>query len=329
MSAGPLAIRADAGPGIGAGHVMRCIALADAWRRAGGQVDWFCRPLPPLLDDLVRARSTRHLIDGDWSAISTWSRHHPGAWVCIDGYQFAAGPSVVRAAGGRALVLADDARWRGDAADAVLNQVVGAEQLRYEVGPETLLMLGSRYCLLRDEFISLTPKPLSPRVSRVFVSFGGDDAQGQAIRVIDRLAPRYASIHFDATTGVMSSGVSRPTHPNVTWHSSADLSALMHAADAAIVAAGSVCWELAYLGVPAVVMVVADNQEPIADGLHAAGAARSLGWFNRAGDEDLEAAFESILDQAPRTEMSTRGKQLIDGKGADRVVYALRRGAVA
>lgn len=331
MSAEALAIRADAGPGIGAGHVMRCVALADAWRRSGGHVDWFCRPLPPMLNAVVESRSSNvhPVADDDWSEIASWCRHHPRGWVCIDGYGFAAGPAHVRAAGGRALVVADDQRWSGYECDALLNQVVGAERLRYAVRPGTLLMLGSRYCLLRDEFVKLTPAPPSDVVSRVVVSFGGHDAHQQGYRIIELLAPTHSDIYFDATVGLASAQSQRPAHGNVLWHRSSDLSGIMRGADVAIVAAGSVCWELAYLGVPALVMIVADNQEPIAEGLHAAGAARSLGWFDRASDAEIVAAFESLLEPRPRMDMSARGRRLIDGKGGDRVVRTLQQGALA
>ena len=330
MTPDALAIRADASPRIGAGHVMRCVALADAWRRSGGRVDWFCRPLPPMLTALVESRTAHtHVVGEDWNEIASWSLRHPGGWVCIDGYEFAAGPSRVRAAGGRAFVLADDRRWGHYECDALLNQVVGAERLAYDIAPQALLMLGSRYCLLRDEFLALSPAPPRERVSRVFVSFGGHDDHQQGIRVIELLAVLHSQIQFDVAAGLMSTESAAPAHPNVTWHTASDLSRIMRAADVAIVAAGSVCWELAYLGIPAIVMVVADNQEPIADGVDAAGLAHSLGWFNSVTDTEIVTAFESLLGSQRRMAMSTRGRQVIDGHGADRVVRTLRQGALA
>ena len=56
-----LAIRADAGTSAGAGHVMRSLALADAWQRSGGAVEWFSSEMPPMLADLIAARGiTQH-----------------------------------------------------------------------------------------------------------------------------------------------------------------------------------------------------------------------------------------------------------------------------
>lgn len=48
-------IRADAGTDLGAGHVVRCLALAEAWRARGARVTLACRVQPGDLIDTVRA----------------------------------------------------------------------------------------------------------------------------------------------------------------------------------------------------------------------------------------------------------------------------------
>lgn len=328
MTASRLAIRADGGRGVGAGHVMRCAALADAWRRAGGRVEWFCHPLPPMLQDLLARRGiTVHVVNDDWADLESWCRTNRGSWVCVDGYGFAEGPSRVRAAGGRVLVIDDDGRGRRYECDALLNQVIGAERMHYDVPAGTRLMLGTTYCLLRNEIVSgdSRERDLHSEVRRVFVSFGGHDAHGQGARVAATVTATLKTAIVDLAAGV--AGGAPPNLPRVTVHAGTDLGPLMRQADIAVTAAGSVCWELAYLGVPALLLVVADNQEPIARGLHDAGVARSLGWFDQVSDATLAAAVRALAVDPARVEMSRNGRRMVDGKGADRVVNALLEAA--
>lgn len=323
-----LAIRADADARIGAGHVMRCVALADAWHRHGGRVEWFCRPLPPLLAALLTSRGIAvHEIDTGWSPLERWAGAHQGSWVAIDGYAFQEGPARVRAAGAKALVIADDARWGRYDCDALVNQVIGAEDLRYQVPRGTLQMCGTRFCLLRREFLGRQPRSPRSSVDHLFISFGGHDTHQLSSRIGSLIARHFPRLHIDVAAGVMP-GMPPIDLPSIALHSGTDLSAIMQRADIAIVAAGSVCWELAYLGVPAVTITVADNQEPIARGLDAAGAVRSLGWFDDVSDERLLDAVRTLCDDPPRRlEMSDRGRRLVDGNGADRVVGNLLQAA--
>ena len=324
MSGPRLAIRADGGSGVGAGHVMRCAALADAWAHRGGVVEWFCRPLPSMLQELLAKRGiTVHVINDDWTQLEDWCRAHRGSWVCVDGYGFADGPRRIRAAGARVLVIDDDGRWRHCECDALLNQVIGAERMHYDVAAGTPVMLGTKFCLLRNEIVSANRPVRDPLsvVRRIFVSFGGHDAHGQGARVAATVASALASATVDLAAGVVGGAPSSSSR--VVVHAGTDLARVMQQADIAVAAAGSVCWELAYLGIPALLLVVADNQEAIARGLHAAGVARSLGWFDRVSDDALTAAVGALAGDPARAEMSRNGRQLVDGHGAARVVEAL------
>jgi UDP-2,4-diacetamido-2,4,6-trideoxy-beta-L-altropyranose hydrolase len=319
-----LAIRADGGAGIGAGHVMRCVALADAWQRGGGRVEWFCRPLPPMLTGLIASRGfPLHEIAAGWSPLDAWAHAHRGSWICVDGYHLQDGPARLKAAGARVLVLADDARWGRYECDAILNQVIGAEHINYDVPQGTVQMLGTRFCLLRREFVERLPQSARVRVAGIFISFGGDDAQRLSERIGPLLAKHFPDLRIDVAAGVMSDRA-RIEGPTLALHHGTDLGGVMQQADLAVVAAGSVCWELAYFGVPAVTMVVADNQEAIARGVDDAGIARSLGWFDRVSDAQVIDAVRQLCDDhETRRVMSARGQQLVDGRGGDRVVTAL------
>jgi len=99
---------------------------------------------------------------------------------------------------------------------------------------------------------------------------------------------------------------------------------LMRWADVAVTAAGSTSWELAATGLPALQLVIADNQIPIAAALHRAGVTISLGDCRTVTPGDIAAALRTLLpDRARREEMSARGRRLVDGRGVSRVAAAL------
>lgn len=329
MIAGALAIRADGGASIGAGHVMRSLALADAWQRRGGTVDWFCTPLPAMLDNLLGSRgiALRRLEHAeDWDAVRTWSAEHRGAWVSIDGYGFCRGADGLHAAGARVLVIDDDGRWPRYTSDLLLNQNIGAERVSYRAAPSTRRLLGPSFVLLRSEFRRQTSpvRSVDQPARRLFVSFGGHDARGLTRRVAQLLLSTCSDVEVDAAGGVVAD-VIPPVSTRLRWHVGTDLSAVMREADLAVVSAGSICYELAYLGVPALTVIVADNQQGIAHGLHRAGVARDLGWADELSDRAIVDAVESLRHDPARGAMSRAGRALVDGDGADRVLLEMLR----
>jgi N-acetylglutamate synthase-like GNAT family acetyltransferase len=103
-----------------------------------------------------------------------------------------------------------------------------------------------------------------------------------------------------------------------------DMAELMEWADVAVSAAGSTCWEMAFLGLPALLLVTAENQEPVAAGVGAAGAAIDLGWHHTVSPVGLARALSALCrDPVLRAAQSRAGQRLVDGRGADRVVDAM------
>jgi spore coat polysaccharide biosynthesis predicted glycosyltransferase SpsG len=109
------------------------------------------------------------------------------------------------------------------------------------------------------------------------------------------------------------------TERNVT-----DMPGLMSWADLAVSAGGSTCWELAFMGLPNVVLVLADNQRGIAAGLGEAGVSLNLGWHADCTAKIVADALEGLMFSADRrAKMSRRGRELVDGLGGTRVVAEL------
>ena len=95
----------------------------------------------------------------------------------------------------------------------------------------------------------------------------------------------------------------------------------MKESDLAISAAGCTVWELCCLSVPTILLILADNQEPIAQSLHKKGIMKNLGWFNQVYEPHIQREVSKLsVDKKSRQEMAGKGHLLVDGLGVERVV---------
>ncbi|MCG8583666.1 MAG: hypothetical protein MI757_03045, partial [Pirellulales bacterium] len=160
-----LIIRTDASTEIGTGHVMRCIALAEAWRARGGIPRFLSVDMPRSIrsraeeagfeiEDLRVERGTPRDVDATIQS----ARAHAATWVVADGYAFdAVWQRRVRDAGVRLLVIDDYAHLPTYDADILMNQNVGTTRSIYaDLSPTCECLFGNRYALLREEFLAIT-----------------------------------------------------------------------------------------------------------------------------------------------------------------------------
>ena len=341
----PLLIRADAGTQIGIGHVMRCLALAQAWQDTGGRVVFLMATESPPLEARLRSEGMEvvHLpvqpgSTDDAIQTANHARQVGANWVVVDGYHFGAGyQRVIKDHGLHLLFIDDIGHAEHYYADLVLNQNIHAHEGLYKSKePYTRLLLGTRYVLLRREFLKWRGwKREIPEVARkVLVTMGGSDPDNVTLKVIQALQ----QVDVDGLEAIVVVGGSNPHYEelqsvaqksrfpirlesNVT-----QMPELMTWADVAISAGGSTCWELAFMGMPTVALILARNQCPIAERLDTVGVAVNLGWYEDVSPKKLAQVVMQLL-KAPRTraEMSQCGRQLVDSMGSDRVIQALQR----
>jgi len=326
-------VRADGGAAVGMGHVTRCLALAERLTERGATVTFVTRADTPAVVSRIAGQGCevvalpgRRDRGADLDALLGRAAAIGARAAVVDVHGFeAAGQAALRAAGLR-LTMVDDLGRARFVADVVLNQNLGARAEAYEVEPYTRLLLGPRYAMLRRAFVGRAAAPAGIR-PRVLVTMGGGDADNvtlRALRAADALA---ADFVMDVVLGpafphdeAVSAAVERARHPVVIHRDLPDLAGLMAGATLALSAAGSTCWELAHLGVPALLLTLADNQAGIAAGLDAAGFAISLGQAERLSGPALRDALAELLaDPDRRARMSAIGRRLVDGDGAARV----------
>lgn len=340
----PLLIRADASPQIGTGHVMRCLALAQAWQAEGGSVTLVAHDLPHnlrarLATEGVQVRESAPAIgSADDAAHALAVAGALGArHAVIDGYHFgAAYQRQLKAAGLRLLMLDDNGHAEHYAADLVLNQNIHAHEGLYaRREPDTELLLGTRYALLRREFWPWRDwqREVPPTARKLLVTLGGSDPDNVTLRVIQALAQvRQDDLEVRVIVGGSNPHIASleaggvEAAPRVTLvRDVSDMPGLMAWADVAISAAGSTCWELAFMRLPSLLIVLAENQRQIAAHMAQAGAALNLGQGGELTPARLADALLEVLGSAEqRRALMARSADLVDGAGARRVVAALQ-----
>ncbi|MBP7828514.1 MAG: UDP-2,4-diacetamido-2,4,6-trideoxy-beta-L-altropyranose hydrolase [Kiritimatiellae bacterium] len=344
-----LVIRADASAKIGAGHVMRCLSLAQAAMARGWEATMVSRDLAPGLRKRVETAGCRlvsiaqaHPHPDDLAHTLEAARQSAARWIVVDGYDFDAGyHAALRASGARVMVV-DDHRHRDRyPADILFNQNIHAERLVYPADPGTVFLLGPRYALLGPAFLPWRDRPrdIPETARRVLVSMGGADPDNATATVMDGLKDLDVEVKVIAGSvnahveklrekcsefGLQVSG-SRP-HPSLftLLHDVTDMPALMTWADLAILGAGSTCWEAAFMGLPSLMVVLADNQRGVAGGLAEEGVGVNLGEGTDLRPEAVADQVGALLrDPERRRRMREAGRALVDGRGAARVVDTL------
>jgi UDP-2,4-diacetamido-2,4,6-trideoxy-beta-L-altropyranose hydrolase len=327
---------------------MRCRALAQAWQAAGGEPALFVAArLGGTLEQwiaadgaLVERTGTAPGSTADAAATVDLARDAGATWVVLDGYHFDDDYQLeIKRAGMRLLMLDDYGHASRYYADIVLNQnLYASEELYPHREPGTRLLLGTRYALLRREFWrwrgAARERPTPERVRNVLVTMGGSDpenATGVVLHAARMLADRDvrlrvvvgpANVHREE----LEREAGRSGGCVELLSSVSDMPELMAWADLAISAAGSSCWELAFMGVPAIVVVLAENQLPIARALASEGIAHDLGWRHELTAGKIASSVTALLDApARRREMAARGQAAVDGLGGERVAAEMRR----
>ncbi|MEQ9370524.1 MAG: UDP-2,4-diacetamido-2,4,6-trideoxy-beta-L-altropyranose hydrolase [Coleofasciculus chthonoplastes F3-SA18-01] len=339
-----LVVRVEASIQIGTGHVMRCLALAQAWRDAGGQpIFVMSTDAPPIKSRLesegveVINLSVQVGSAKDAKETATLAQHLGASWVVVDGYYFGAEyQRIIKNSGLRLLFIDDYGHAQHYWADIVLNQNIDAhEGLYLNRSPDTKLLLGTRYALLRREFRQWQgwTRKISQVAQKVLVTLGGSDPENVTLKVIQGLQrvdvqgleeivvvggsnPHYEQLQAAVKVSPFPISLER----NVT-----NMPELMAWADVAISAGGSTTWELAFMGLPSLVLILADNQRAIAETLGEMGVAVNLGWHENVLAAEIAQAIKRLLiSSGIRAEMARHGQELIDGEGTARVLMHLQ-----
>lgn len=339
-----LVLRVDVSTQIGTGHLMRCLAIAQAWQDAGGEAIFVMTTEAPNIKARLESESmkvVKLLVESgsiqDATETVSIAYKLDAIWIVVDGYQFRSKyQKIIKNAGLHLLFIDDYGHTDHYYADIILNQNIDAHKSLYaNRQPYTQLLLGTRYALLRREFWHWREwqRALPCVASKILVTLGGSDPDNVTLRVIKALQ----LVKVREIEVLIVTGGSNPHYeqiqlvcqdmcfPMCLKTNVTNMPELMAWADIAIAGGGSTSWELAFMGLPSIILILADNQRTIAKSLGEQGVSINLGWHDDVSSDEIADAVSLLLELSEtRVEMVSREQVLVDGLGVNRVLRIVK-----
>ena len=326
---GVAAIRVDSSEQIGSGHLMRCLTLAERLRKKSAEVHFISRDLAGSLHRLVEEHGfplhllPRHEEDTNLTGYAAWltvpqvvdaeetgeilSRMQPVNRLVVDSYALDAvweqrlRPLV------REIFVIDDLANRPHDCDVLLDQNYYREMRhRYDglVPPACKLLLGPSHALLREEFYEAREK-IGVRdgvLRRILVFYGGSDTTRETEKAIRALVQlQLPSVAVDVVVGGSNSHRAYieelcAAHDFLHYHCQvSNMAELMAHADLCLGAGGTTTWERCFLGLPAIVTAIAENQFEICRDCAEVGLIYYLGRWNEVTEVDIARAVSKFM----------------------------------
>ncbi|MGN6125435.1 MAG: hypothetical protein ACTHON_02630 [Humibacter sp.] len=322
-------VRCDGTPEGGLGHLVRGVSVANAARQAGwsaliaGDVtSTFGRrlvadaslevvPVPRRRDELV----TRYLADV----------------VHVDDYdEDGEALGAIRAAGAL-LSSMEDGPFGRRTADVAIDSTLDAEATVRPADGSSVLLRGITFAPMREEIRRArqqrdeAPVTTTEAGVDIVVVLGGSDATGSSALVarVCAQAPGARSVTVVAPAGNWD-GIRAAAGSSVRLvEPSAEFPSLAARAHLVVSSASTTAWELACIGVPAVVIPVVDNQRIGYEALLRRGIARGIGTIHEVRSEPDRASAAlgaHVSDLMAGNGWAATGLRAVDGLGAQRIV---------
>ena len=336
--------RCNVSASVGIGHLMRCREMARHLRGIGWQSVILGPPhaMRQPSDDALFVQWQEVAARGsdreDVHLVLSLCEAHGTKYVVMDDYR--ASPEyqqLLRDAGLRWLQQFDASRPRMFQPDLLVNASPYERREQYLpwlVDPDhTRTLFGPAYAVLRPAFTSVQAREDGRPVHRILVAFGGGDDRGaidQALRVLaGRLGPDVKLVIIlgegNPRRGGLIEAVRHLPPAEVEVHvNPPDIVELIRGCDLALIGGGTMSYEAAICGLPTVFIALTGNQDRPCRGWRDLTGAPFLGLVGAVEDEVLYTTIAGLIENADcRRSMAEKGRAMVDGGGARRLVDAL------
>jgi spore coat polysaccharide biosynthesis predicted glycosyltransferase SpsG len=302
------------GPADGGGHLSRTVAMAEALAGTGADVTLeILRGSPTAsqaerLDELgIRVGTT------DEDAVVLVDLPDPNQ--VVDRWQASR------------LAVFDDREWFRGSAALVIQPSLASWNGSADAGR---VLAGYEYAPIRKSLRRLAAeRPAEAMPTEVVVCFGGSDPDDVGARVVPAIAAggtwsTVAIVGPSYRGRLAETGNRGASNDFQVLRDPTDLERRLATASLVVSGAGTMKFELALLGRPTILLAVVDDQLAVGPPFASSGAAVYLGDGRTIEPAALVAAVTALLaDRSARAAMAARGREIVDGRGAERIAAAV------
>lgn len=350
-------LRVDSSISIGSGHVMRCLTLANALREKGSNIFFICRELPGNLCDFIEYKgymvhrlpytekhsyaiqqSPPHM---QWLGIDTETDIEETKyilvnvedidWLIVDHYALDIKWETQMRPYVRKIMVIDDLADRHHDCDLLLDQNLYKHMgSRYDglLPDYSFKLLGPQFALLRPEFEDAR-KSIRDRdgtVKRILLFFGSSDLTNETSKALEAICLLdNPTIAVDIVIGTNNpyrhdiENIAAKIPQTTCYYNTSSMAKLMLAADICIGAAGITTWERCCLGLPSLVVTVAQNQIGATMYLAEKKIIYFIGENSKITAYDIKAALNIFFENPMLLKQySQASRELVDGGGVQR-----------
>lgn len=317
-------IYANASYNIGTGHVMRSLALADFLSEKGCQISF-------MTDSTLPGNMASLIVSRGYQTIEPSIENIPERTdlLIIDNYNIDEKFESIARMRTKSIMVIDDLANRKHDCDILLDQNYDNKAERYKnlVPSHCQLLLGSKYVMLRDEFLKekVNVRKRDGSIKRILVNFGGSDPVDMTSRVLDIL--KTYDVKVDVVMGKSALYLAKVSkicdqNKNFTLHvNTSQMAKLIVNADLAIAAGGTSIWERSFLELPSIIIAIADNQLEISKSFAAKDLLFYAGYYSDHNiDQKIAELLSSCINNPTMVKnQSEKLMSLLDGRGKERI----------
>lgn len=335
-----MAFRLDGSNVIGMGHIMNSLAVAEELRKFPVEIYFIMKRFPEAIAKVCEAGYMVEEIDPHLTEAECFDKtirilkEKNTSFLITDLLEIKEDYSSGLKKNGIKCLSIDILGKIRLKSDIIINRTTVTSRFsRYDKSQPTKYYLGPQYVPLGNQFMGLDQeiREINQKAQEVLLCFGGGDEYNLSARVAWILS-RFSGIKITIVLGAafkleeeLREIVSQFPQPPTVIKDTKEMKQLFLQSDLAVCAGGSILYELAITGTPAVIIPMNDHQVENAEEFEKFGSVISVGLHSEIEDQDIENAIKHLFDFSRRKSMSEAGKKITDGKGAERIADIIKK----
>jgi UDP-2,4-diacetamido-2,4,6-trideoxy-beta-L-altropyranose hydrolase len=337
-----LLIRVDASNTIGAGHLMRCITIADYFRSQKIELIFLSRS--ESSKDLIANKGFELIkipvnasIEDELKLIEQLISEMGISAILLDINNFYTFKNLQLYNDyllqlkklSIFLISFEDPFNCVHAADIIIIPYLGSDKQALKKKENTKYLLGLEYYILRSEFVNVKPTQINKELKNVLITMGGSDPQNITGKVLKSLKNSDLKLNLTIVIGDFFKQTEADINDILQDYkgtytiakSVKNIAQMMSDSDLAIINSGLTKYEIIAVGLPGIVISNNEYHAELMNDFNNYNVIVHLGEVDKLENYQITKAVEYLAgNYEKRQNMSATGKSLIDGKGIERIL---------